>query len=247
MDSQNRSRAYPAMDLEEASGSLRKILASEWRERTRAQVAEALGYASGSSGIAVRKVAALGHFGYLRYRNGLYSPTELAIRVVSAERREDMEAALRQAFMEPALFRDVLFKYEVLGRLPWRLADALADHGITASAKEEAARILLRSGTYAGVLDEKGTLRDIYYTAFGRPRPNPAQTLPLAPVDAKDSSEPQVFQFALTEGKEAMIRLPFYLNELDLELLKAQLTVIELQVKSNKPAQTIPFPVRKPS
>src|SRR5829696_193713 len=130
MEKQNRSRAYPSIDLQEASEVLRKLSVLEWRERTRDEIAEALGYSSGSTGAAARKVAALGHFGFLRHRDKFYLPTELAERIARPSTRESLEAALRQAFMAPTLFREVLLKYEVLGRMPWNLADALADYGI---------------------------------------------------------------------------------------------------------------------
>lgn len=98
MNAKNRSRAYPALDLREAVGALRKLLKTNGSEKSdRDTIAQALGHSNGSSGIAGRKIAALMHFGLLEKSAEGYRLTELARHISTAVSKEGLQRAFDPA------------------------------------------------------------------------------------------------------------------------------------------------------
>lgn len=252
-----RSRAYPAIPLSEAIGLLRRLkLELGWGQRDRDTIAQALGYAGGHSGIAARKTAALSHFGLMDVRDGLYSPTGLAEDVLDEMNEARYRTALREACLSPTLFREIIRRYEPLGRVPRQLALTLSlDHGIQEQARDEVAHIFMESARFAGILESDGTFRHAYFEATQRPgplhletpaRPVPAETVGAPPaqpaaagLSAPEDRPGQVLSFLVTDKKQVEIHLPPHLNEQDILLLRAQIDFLELQVKLNRPDQPV--------
>lgn len=245
-----RSRAYPALTLKEAIEVLGRIVrALGWVASSRDTIAQALGYANGSTGLAGRTVAALGHYGLLDRKGHIYQPSLLAERVLRSDEWTIRRQALREAFLKPTLFKEIVDSYEAHQRVPEGLAHALPDFGITDSAKQDVAAIFLESAQYAGVLDPTG--------AFLR-RPSPHGPLEVVDEELEDTQRatlgrriatpelpPQRLEFTLTEGKQVRIEVPQNLNERDLDLLRSMIGFLEEQIQANRPAAAVvPWPSR---
>jgi hypothetical protein len=245
-----RSRSYPAVALPEAVELLRRFPldpSSPWRQGEAISIA--WGHASANSGLALRKLSALGQFGLLIGREGLFSPTDLGNRLL----RIDCDSAvfatlLREACRNPPFFQDVFQRYDSVGRVPVLLGAALArEHGSQESVQEEVAALLMSSARHAGILDEYGVFTDEYYDETHQPRPSPAPGAPLsrqgASSEGRDTeTEPrdlQKFSFLLTEGKSAELQVQGQLNESDISILRAQVDVLELQARLNRPGRTV--------
>ena len=228
---------------------LRQLVKSYgFAEKDRDSIAQALGHASGLSGVAGRKVAALVHFGLLERSGSQYRPTELSRHIFKSISSE----ALQRAFLTPPLFQELVDRYRPEGTVPRYFAQALPEHGVTEAAKHEVARIFMASGEYAGILAADGVFLDERSEA---PEPVPAvapaqmafpavEILPTAalqpPVTTPDSNS-QTLRFFLTDRKVAEMKFPAGLNEDDLQLIRKQIEFLELQVRLSRPAATLPF------
>ncbi|HEX4964532.1 MAG TPA: hypothetical protein VF173_27195 [Thermoanaerobaculia bacterium] len=242
-----RSRAYPSVPLTEAVELLRTLTeALGYDLQDRGAIAGVWGY--GNSGIAARKTAALVHFGLLALRDGLYYPTELAKQILEDGDESALHASLKEAFLSPALFREIVLRYESVGRVPQDLAEVLTlDHGIQENARDEVVQIFLDSAIHARVLESDGCFSDEYFEKTGRPRPlvrlEPAPSpLPLGdgtPGEDPANQQEQILEFRVTEGKWVKIHLPDRLNESDLRLIRLQMEFLEAQVSINRPAQPV--------
>lgn len=249
MSESSRSRSYPAIDLPEAVEVLEKIVSSlGWGEYDRDAMAQALDYTSGTSGAAIRKIAALTSFGILRNsRQGFYSPTPLARALHDSKDAVEIESSLRKAFLSPPLFREIVETCLPAGRVPRLLAHALRSHGIASNAMDEVARVFMASGQFAKVLAADGVFEESYLRSIGQgPLPKP-QALPPGETQAQAAraEDQQVFKIYLTDGKTGEIRLPQRLNDHDIRILKKQIEVLEIQVEANKPAPPLSFPRRQ--
>ncbi len=151
----SRSRAYPAVDLEEAieifRGRLAKLdaepIARDW-------IVEALGYSSSSGGIAGRKVAALVQFGFIERRGNLYAVSKFGDYVRTLKPGSpDWEAAMKTAFFRPLLFQEIVAAYEHFGRLPSYLRDLLAKNfRIAENACRQVEELFVASAIFAKIL-----------------------------------------------------------------------------------------------
>jgi hypothetical protein len=242
----SRSRSYPAINLPEALEVLRKQVEGLGEgAHDREAIAQALGYTSGTSGIAARKIAALVQFGLLWNQRGLYEPTKLA-REILAERDENrLKEKLRAAFLHAGLFHEIVQDYLAKGQVPRLLAHALRSYRIVHNARDEVARIFMDSALHARVMDSNGIFEKDFFASMGQAPPEepaaPAEEPAVEEESPHASPQPsefegQVLRFYLTDGKLARWLLPLRLNEQDLAILRAQLTMLETQVQVNKPA-----------
>jgi hypothetical protein len=248
----SRSRAYPAIDLQEALEMLQKVTYGlGWGEHDRDAIAQALGYSSGSSGAAIRKIAALAHYGALQRKQGSYSPTLLARTLLDPKSKAELQVALQKAFLNPALFREIVEAYLPDGKVPRLLAHTLRIHRIASNAAEEVARVFMASAQFAGILAADGVFEASYLESTGnRPAVKP-QSLSLeesatepSPAEKREEQE-QELKISLTDGKFGYIRLPRRLNDQDIRILKKQIEVLETQVDANKAAPPLRFARRQ--
>ncbi len=236
-----RSRAYPAINLREAVEILRRQVEDLGpSDQDRDSIAQALGYRNGSIGAVARKIAALGHFGFLRKAQGRYGLTELGHAVVEGQdrvHREVFSASLREAFLQPKLFSEIIDKYEAKGRVPRLLPHSLGDHGISEKAAHHAAEVFMASAQFAGVLSPDGRfldrIADDSWERDAAPEhgsqsrvPEPFQASPVAQAA-------QYTRIFLTDGKSAELGLPRDLNLKDIQILMAQIEVFKTQIESN--------------
>jgi hypothetical protein len=256
MARRERSKAYPVLTLREAEDALgtvrRELGTGAW---DRDPVAQALGHAHGRGGLAARKVSALTQYGLLRRRNGRYSFTPLGDALVHPRDEEEHRQALREALEQPALFAALLEGYAAAEQVPRRLHHVLVrDHGITDGASGRAAEIFLRSARYAGVLDAEGRVLTplpgaVEETPGAGTEPGtfsgsvPSEpAAPSAPEATREEASgrrggeapTQRFEIALGGGRRAVLELPAELRPRDLEVLRKQLEVLELQVRAEE-------------
>jgi hypothetical protein len=241
-----RSRAYPVIPLQEAVSILRRQFEPGSSPRDREAIAKALGYASGASGIAARKTAALVHFGFLSSKSHLYSLTKLAEEILCPGDETRYRSILREAFLNPTVFRTIIHDYERVGRIPRQLALELTrDHGIQSRVADEVAHNFMTSAVYAGILTDDGSFRDEYFEETSKPRPKPVAALShsAAPLEGHSEQRPagpdQLIRLSLTDQKNAELRLPGQLNEHDIVLLRAWIDLLDVQVRLNRPDQPV--------
>ena len=240
-----RSRAHPAISLEEACKDLGKIVeALGDGAHDRNAIATSLGYARGS-GAAARRIAALSYYGLLdREEEGLFRPSSIGLALLDSEKDGWNQELLQECFLRPAVFLEVVEKYREKGAVPKLLAFALnRDHGITDSAKHDAATVFLESGAFAGVLLDDNSFTEEFLGFIDDPRkdePHGASSL-LTSVSGGGSAgerSRQNFQLSLSGG-QATIELPENLTAADLKLLEKIFDLLTIQVESQK----APYPV----
>jgi hypothetical protein len=216
-----RSNAYPVLDLAAAYKILRHDLAGLGAaELSRDEVAKKIGYHDAIGGLAARKVGALAHYGLLVRRGGKYGLSPLGLRLQTLDIHDaEFSSAICAALEHPTLFRAILDRYGVVGRLPHSLAEELAPFGITENASEDAAEVFRNSALFAGLLNTEGVLRS-------GPLVLPSPVLPLSDVspiyDSNGNKESDQIEIPLLlpEGRKGSMILPRPFGETDYRALK---------------------------
>ncbi len=152
----SRSRAYPAIDLEEAYSLFQNEFADLGAEpQARKTLVGLLGYSSSSGGIAGRKVAALVQYGFVERHGDSYSVSKFGdyLRTLKAGSRA-LDSAIETAFFKPPLFREIVAEYERFGTLPNDFQELLAKHfRIAPRACSQVEQIFVSSAIFADVLN----------------------------------------------------------------------------------------------
>lgn len=147
-----KSSAYPSISLGEAVNSLKKLqdnLGSGPYSRDSA--AKGLGY-SGVSGASASKIAAISYFGLLSKKNGIYTQTDLAKRVLFPADDATMSGNFLQAVKCPSLYGKLIERYRNQA-MPQKLENILiTDYKISPKAAKEAVDIFRESIEFAGIL-----------------------------------------------------------------------------------------------
>ena len=235
-----RSKAYPGVPLDTCVKNIKRIQrALGMAAHDREAIAHALGVAETT---AIRPVAAMVHFGLLaRGREG-YEVTPLG-RAVTDPLEGELQQALGECMHTPRLYSQLLAKLEPEGRLPERLPTILRrSFGIADNAATLAADVFIRSARYARLIDDDLCFFD---QTTEEPADQPQGSSSACSVDAQaevpsqsisalasTGSEQQEFFFRLTGGKFARLCVPADLEKLDLEIIKKQFELLELQVEA---------------
>lgn len=247
-EKRQRSRSYPGYDLQECvelAALIRAGLGSGVHDRL--ALATAIG-STGLTGASTRKIAALAQFGLIVKASEGYSLSSLSERITRPVHDAERGEAIAEAFVQPDLYRDVLEGFQSDGRIPAMLSSILVRfHRIQDAAANDAARIFLDSGRYAGVIDEEGrivkqsplkempTATDRDDLRQDQAIDDPQGDLVGKIIDAIPSkSHPtmeQEFKWALTQGRTARLSVPVDLCANDIRLLKKQIEVLELQAE----------------
>lgn len=253
MSSGERSRAYPAITLDEAIEA-----ASKFREELgtgphdRGTIAKALGHSS-LTGSAARKIGAMNHYGLLNRSKSQYELSDLADRIALYRDDDERDAAIREALGEPALFKSIIDRFQPEGQIPRQLSNILArDFGILPAVKDDVTKTFLRSAEFAGVIDSEG--RFLNPATSPRQRDVPAEkeeetsenrtenrnekqaVRPSKPVEqgnisaeGEPTDEIQRFVIALSPGRKAVLTVPAELTPRDVELIRMQVRLLEFQ------------------
>jgi len=154
-----RSRAYPAMPLDEALSRIESINENLGLngQFNRESIAVGMGYKS-LNGASIRRVAALVHYGFLSRDKDQYSLSPLAKQYLIPVNDNDRDVALREAALSPALFEEIYaaFKGQVIPRqFQNRL---IQEFGIQQKAAPEVERIFKSTMETARILQTNGIL-----------------------------------------------------------------------------------------
>lgn len=107
----DRSSAYPSISLDIAISELDKLNdALGAGPYNRESIAQAIGYKS-LSGVSIRKVAALVHYGFLERTGSVYKLSELAKSIVFHTSETDKQNAIKIAAKSPKLYMALLEKF----------------------------------------------------------------------------------------------------------------------------------------
>ncbi len=250
-----RSRSYPAIELQEANQILRERL-GELKQQggmKHQEIAALLGYSSTSGGLGVRKIAALASYGFLEKNKGVYSLSSFGKYVQDLEPQgHAWAAAIGSAFYKPSLFEDLILTYQASGWLPENLPETLEENfQIAHNASRTAARIFLKSGQFAGVLDGHRIRQASASADIDAPKDQGS----LAAAASGERPAPRVqSRFHLTAGKLAVfsLELPEEMTEEDYALIHKHLNYQASHYASllssrtvTKPPEPLPFRGRR--
>ena len=148
----NRSRPYPAFDLRSSQADFLQL-----KELGDSEVlARGLGDSSGEGGAAIRRIAAMVHYGFLERDGNEYVPAELGQQLLDLDTEEDsyeedFGVLKLEALKQPEVFAEALEPYEDGEVERDGLAKFFQEAGITRKASGRVADIFLRSCEFAGV------------------------------------------------------------------------------------------------
>ena len=261
----SRSRAYPAIDLEEAySLFVNRLSDLSAAPQARENLLEMLGYSSSSGGIAGRKVAALVQYGFVERHRSRYSVSKFGdyLRTLEVGSRA-LDSAIQTAFNKPPLFREIVSAYERFGELPSDFRDLLGqEFRIAPRACSQVDEIFVSSAVFAGILNpgrkfvEKENFRLLEDV---EQRGDDARAKDLPAASAKDSRELKLepresflgpWRYPLPSGTSfgVAFMLPQELSEEDHVFVLNQLQRIAESVRELRPPvrATGPKPVAPP-
>lgn len=154
-----RSRAYPAIPLEEALArieSINKNLGING-QFNRESIAIGMGYTS-LNGASARRVAALVHYGLLSRDKDQYYLSQLAKQYLLPVKDGDKEKAIREAALSPTLFAEIYesFKGQVI---PKQFVNRLIqEFGIQQKVAPDVEKIFKSTVEVAGIMQSNGIL-----------------------------------------------------------------------------------------
>lgn len=233
-----RSRGYPAESLKESISRvdiIRKSLGGG--SLSRGDIADAWKMADGT---AIRKVAALVHYGLLsrdKDHAGLYRITLLANKILSPKSDEEKNASLIEAALSPKLFREIYGKYKG-HQLPTLLSNILErEFDIMPNRSKSVTRVFRDVMKFVGLLEGEQLLGPISASQDGQldnDRPNGDAQDEMPGEDSKiprrqnpgdqtpgKESQIQTFQIMLSLTRTAILRIPLPVTKDDLDAIES--------------------------
>src|SRR3989338_6655485 len=157
-----RSTPYPGITLENAISSITNLKKALGKgPYSRMAIAQALGH-SKLTGPAVRKVAALSHYGLLERKGDVYTLSSVVLDILDWVTEEKKTSAILKAVKSPALFSKLINQFQGQS-LPSRLDSILVREGIGSNAASEVVSIFTENLKYAGLL-HNGVITSIVST-----------------------------------------------------------------------------------
>lgn len=126
------------------------------------------------------------------------------------------------------------------------------DHSITSNASRDAAKIFIDSAVFAKIIDSQNTFilnnptqetevedepTSVYIVDEKKYKEKPKQYLDMVPYDGEEEfvnisgGRNQTFSFALTGGQFAQLVVPTELKPKDIQIIRKQIELLELQVE----------------
>lgn len=253
MVKRERSRSYPSVNLEKAIEDTKQVRTKLGRGKIdKEQISVALGYQSynGKSGT---RISTMVQFGLLEKKDG-YSLSKLSEKITHPKDQVELDSAILEAFKTPELYSELVERYLGDGRFPDQLENILCrDFGITASASQEATRRFIESAQFAKLIDENKIFitsnneeldkleefEQTIYIPTPTNRHQRSEVVDMVPVtfgtdshnSPFDNDRKQTFNFSLTDGKFAQLMVPTGLKVKDIQILRKQIELLELQVE----------------
>jgi len=194
-----------------------------------------------NSGAFSTKLAACFQFGQLEGNSNGMTITNLARRIIAPVSDNDKQAAIRESFRHPPLYKELISAFS--GEpLPQELANILLhDYGITETAKDNCAKCFTESAEFAGFLDSN----DVFLDPDEKPVSTGQKALSVIeevefeetetskPTHSHKTVDGNQITLPVTGGRKVTLILPDGLKEADIKILKAQLDVLSLQIQLN--------------
>ncbi|WP_276356457.1 hypothetical protein [Cohnella caldifontis] len=252
MAKKERSRSYPSASLEKAIEDTKLVKSKLGSGKLdRDQISIALGYQR-INGLAGTRISTMVQFGLLDKDDG-YSLSKLSEKITHPKSKEERNEAILEAFLKPELYAELVQRYQGDGRFPDQLDNILyRDFGITANASQDAAKLFIQSAQFANLIDEARVFlhnetieihqneEEIDQTVY-IPTPNKYQQPDIVDMIAVTNSgtyinnysmdSKQTFNFSLSEGKFAQVIVPTGLKTRDIQILRKQIELLELQIE----------------
>lgn len=242
-----RSKAYPAFTLQYCMRLVESIYGRYGQSTyiTREDVAKASGK---NVNYIQMPVSSAGQYGILEMKPKMgYKPTELFVRAFKPLSEDERRSALIQCFKGPKLYTDVIAEVGT-GKFP--TVEGLETilfrkHGISQGAAKTAAEVFYENLNDLKLLGADGVvlLNGTPSAAADAndddlpPQDEVVSTAPMlierrkqAPESVVMDSEFRKIEVPLTDRKKAVLMVPDNLTQRDVDIIKAQLSVIELSL-----------------
>jgi len=236
----HRSPNYPSIALSDAIQRLQDVWKQEKKASTTSEVIiRHLGY-DPKSGSGIRALSALRQYGLLDESGGQYRVSELGFTLLHfPEGSPERQQALREAARKPAIFGDILAKYEQ--QLPsdaTLTAYLLREKGFNPATVPTFIRIFRESINLAGLgevgysegqLQERVEQMQQDYEATQRGEGHPL--VPRFTAGQMQSAPVQTYSFALSipRNVKATVRIEGAVTKEDVQRLKRQIEFLEEQ------------------
>lgn len=244
----SRSRAYPGVPLEECVKFLRQIKRALGPGlHGREAIADAIGC---SASTLIRPVAAMAYYGLLRRDRDEYEITRLG-RVLTDPLEGELRPGLREAFLSPKLYKELVGAFQEGGVIPAQLTTILhRKYDITENATNLAARVFVESAKFSGIVDDDCRFVDGDSSGPPESHNTGADDRDLKiPPGANDitsvsrlpaaiertmapSADSQEFRFRLTGDRFAVLVVPSELSKQDLNIIRKQIEIFDLQIEA---------------
>ncbi|HEY3129588.1 MAG TPA: hypothetical protein VGL91_09020 [Acidobacteriota bacterium] len=246
-----RSPNYPAVDLKDAVERAEKLWKADGKVGAPVKAAvQHIGFSS-DHGLAMSVLSALKKFGLIEDKNGRIIPTKQAIDILSfPEGHERHSRALKNAAIQPVIYRKLLKRYMSVGNIPSDASlepELIADEGFNPKSVSSFIKDFRATLEFAGILEEnKLKLSSVGDLDENSDSSNGAEaSIDLEIADAQkppsQPTRPQIERkpmaagsrqdvFNLTEG-EAVLQWPAELSEDSYEDFKAWLELVLKKVK----------------
>jgi hypothetical protein len=248
-----RSSSYPAYTINESISMVKQIYTQygDSTYLTRVDVAGILGLSTPSVNIRVSSCVQYNLLD-VKVKEG-YKPTELFKKIYKPLHEEEVINSKVEAFGCPKLYKKLIVKFAG-NHLPKKnaLANLLTrDYGIADKAADKAADVFFKNIEDLNILEnnilnldsakeikEDETEKGLSENTNNIERNTNANVKftdekKVAKYDST-SYESRIIPIYLTNDKVAELHIPKDLNDKDIEIIKAQMTVVELYVTHNK-------------
>ena len=233
----SKSRRYPSIELSYAIDVVKEA-AKFGTKITDTQIA---GGGSTKSGAFVKKKASLGYYGLIEGRGDNYEITSLSKSILYPKSDEEKKIAIQQAFTSATVFDEV---YSIVAKneeidLDFFGNMIVREFGIKATAKEKFLNTFIKSGKYAGLIEQVSDktilVRNLYENTDrdeeeGQEEIPDNETLTLPKKERNNSFEFEGFnqqqaKINLSKGI-GVISVPENLSKEDVKKLKAQIDIL---------------------
>lgn len=250
-----RSAAYPAITIEEAAklceGVARNFPGNPSPFVTREDIAAVLKAKAGS---IQRDIAAAGHYGFLNRDKSGYQVSELFKTLLNPIGEKERKRCLLTAFGSPKLYQELLEKHDGHA-IPQELKTHLIRfHKITENVAQEVADDFIANAKFVGATNEHGILT--YKSALAAANDGNTDYVEVITETKNDAEKGNNFQLIengnqapqqhppfkqlppipeaenikipLSEKKVAYLAYPNNINKKDIQILRAQIDLLEL-------------------
>jgi predicted transcriptional regulator len=244
-----RSSSYPSIPLTEAVDLVAQIYQNYGKNHlvNRNDIASVLGV---SSATIQTKISSCAQYGLVEKKQGEgYKPTDLFLKIYKPISEEEKKQAELTALSTPKLYSELISEYNNHA-LPNSLPSILSrNYSIVDAAAPKAAEIFIKNVWELGFLDDNRILNltpisNEVVEGEIEERQEPIR-VKQAHITGKSrivqgaqseqnvvNSDLRNIDIALPKGRKAFLQLPINITKKDIEIIRAQLAVVELSIET---------------